>query len=297
MQNTTRKVLVTGGNGQLAQCLKSIEPVDLDVVYLDKAALDITDELAIASCLEEISPDYVINCAAYTSVDGAELNHELANRINHLGVLYLAKACAKNRIKVIHISTDFVFDGKARKPYPTEASCAPINVYGNSKLSGELVLADTLPEDAMIIRTSWLYSEYGSNFVKTMLRLLETEEKLRVVHDQRGSPTYAMGLAKLIWYVLETRQFTPGLFHWCDKGDTTWYDFVIQIGESALKRKIISRKAPTMPILSTEYPGAAERPMYSSLYCYPTIKRYKKILHLPWQQQLNTMLDNLAKST
>jgi dTDP-4-dehydrorhamnose reductase len=289
-----RKVLVLGADGQLGQCLKVKTPDDLDVQYVNKQHLDLTIRKSISAALDEVQPDYIINCAAYTNVDGAESNRDLAANINHFGVMDLANHCAERRIKIIHISTDFVFDGKARKPYHPDGICSPLGVYGQTKLLGEVALAQIMPEDTMIIRTSWLYSEFGSNFVKTMLKLFETNESFRVVYNQQGSPTYAMGLAELIWHVLETRQFSSGVYHWCDKGVTTWYDFANEIGRRALAKGIISKKGAAFPILSSEYLTAAERPMYSALYSYPTLKRYPKIRQLPWQDQLDRMLDELV---
>lgn len=289
-----RKVLVLGADGQLGQCLKVKTPEDLDVQYVNKQHLDLATRGSISAALDEFQPDYIINCAAYTNVDGAESNRDLAANVNHFGVMDLANLCAERRIKIIHISTDFVFDGKARKPYHPDDICSPLGVYGQTKLLGEVALAQIMPEDTMIIRTSWLYSEFGSNFVKTMLKLFETKESFRVVHNQQGSPTYAMGLAALIWHVLETRQFSSGVYHWCDKGVTTWYDFANEIGRRALDKGIISKKGAAFPILSSEYPTAAERPMYSALYSYPTLKRYPKVRQLPWQDQLDRMLNELV---
>ena len=263
---------------------------------MGRSDFDLTDKDSIQDNLDTRQPDYVVNCAAYTDVDGAESNRDLAANVNHFGVMDLAKACAARRVKIIHISTDFVFDGKARKPYKPDDTCSPVSTYGQTKLLGESALAQIMPEDTMVIRTSWLYSEYGSNFVKTMLRLFDTKEEFRVVHNQQGSPTYARGLATLIWHILETRQFAPGVYHWCDKGVTSWYEFATEIGKRGLEKGLITRKGIAMPILSSEYPAAAERPMYSALYSYPTLKKYPKIKQLPWQDQLNAMLDTLREA-
>jgi len=290
-----RRVLVSGSSGQLGSCLRTQEKNGLESVFLERSQFDLCDKLSMDRALDEYKPDYVVNCAAYTNVDGAEADRDAAANVNHFGVLDLANSCAKRRIKIIHISTDFVFDGKARKPYQPNDICSPIGVYGQTKLLGEVELGQIMPEDTMIIRTSWLYSEFGSNFVKTMLRLFETKEEFRVVHNQQGSPTYAQGLAALIWHVLETRQFSAGVYHWCDKGVTTWYDFANEIGNRGLMKGLISNKGAAFPILSSEYPTAAERPVYSALYSYPTLKRYPKIRQLPWQDQLDRMLDALVE--
>ncbi|MFT5048192.1 MAG: dTDP-4-dehydrorhamnose reductase [Porticoccaceae bacterium] len=289
-----KKVLVSGCSGQLGQCLQDHELKELDAIYLDRSNFDLTSKDSMARALDLYKPDYVVNCAAYTNVDGAESDRDAAANINHFGVMDLANLCSERRIKIVHVSTDFVFDGKDRKPYQPSDLCSPLGVYGQTKLLGELALAQIMPEDTMVIRTSWLYSEYGANFVKTMLRLFETKDTFRVVHNQQGSPTYAQGLASLIWHVLETRQFSSGVYHWCDKGITTWYDFANEIGRRALEKGIISKKGTAFPILSSEYLTAAERPMYSALYSYPTLKRYPKIRQLPWQDQLDHMLDELV---
>jgi dTDP-4-dehydrorhamnose reductase len=291
--NVMRKVLVSGSSGQLGRCLQDHNLTELEAVFLDRSAFDLSNKASMEEALDEYKPDYVVNCAAYTNVDGAESDQDAAANVNHFGVMDLANLCAERRIKIIHISTDFVFDGTARKPYQPDDLCSPIGVYGRTKLLGESALAQVMPEDTMIIRTSWLYSEYGSNFVKTMLRLFETKEEFRVVHNQQGSPTYAQGLASLIWHILEARQFAPGVYHWSDKGVTTWYDFANEIGNRGLEKGLISKKGAALPILSSEYPTAAERPMYSALYIYPTLKRYPKIRQLPWQDQLDQMLDAL----
>jgi dTDP-4-dehydrorhamnose reductase len=296
MPPTSRKVLVTGASGQLGQCLQDDHLTEIDAIYLDRADFDLASKASMEAALDQYKPDYIVNCAAYTNVDGAESDRDSAANVNHFGVMDLANLCADRKIKVIHISTDFVFDGKSRKPYKPEDVCSPLGVYGQTKLLGESALCQIMPEDSMIIRTSWLYSEYGANFVKTMLRLFDTKEEFRVVHNQQGSPTYAQGLAALIWHVLETRQFSPGIYHWCDKGITTWYDFANEIGTRGYEKGLIANKGIALPILSSEYPTAAERPMYSALYSYPTLKKYAKIRQLPWQDQLGRMLDALTKA-
>ena len=296
MLTTLRRVLVTGSRGQLGRCLQDHNLTDLEAIFLDRSKFDLTKKSSMEEALDEYKPDYIVNCAAYTNVDGAESDPDTAANVNHFGVMDLANLCAERRIKIIHISTDFVFDGKARKPYQPDDPCSPVAVYGQTKLLGESALAQILPEDTMIIRTSWLYSEYGANFVKTMLRLFETKDSFRVVHNQQGSPTYAQGLAALIWHVLESRQFAAGVYHWSDKGVTTWYDFANEIGSRGLAKGLIRTKGAVLPILSSEYPAAAERPMYSALYIYPTLKRYPKIRQLPWRDRLDQMLDALNLS-
>lgn len=293
MQSTSRRVLVTGSRGQLGRCLQFTLPddVDLRVTFSTSEDFNLTDVQSMRIVLDELRPDYIVNCAAYTDVDGAEDNPDQASAVNHFALIDLAGLCAERKIKLLHISTDFVFDGKARKPYPPEHECSPVSQYGRTKALGERAVAQALPEDSMIIRTSWLYSEFGSNFVKTMLKLYENQDSFRVVHNQKGSPTYAIGLAKLIWHILGTRQFSPGVFHWCDKGEVSWYDFAVEIGNRATNKGIISKSGVAMPILSSEYGAKAVRPNYSCLYCYPTLKKYPKMRQLPWRDRLDQMLD------
>lgn len=298
MQSTFRKVIVTGANGQLGRCLHSIAPQtdDLKIYFFGKADFDLRNKAAMQATIDELEPDYIINCAAYTNVDDAEDEIQEAQALNYFALVDLCNICSEKRIKLMHISTDFAFDGKARKPYPPDSPTDPINAYGQSKVLGERAILHAIPEDAMIIRTSWLYSEYGSNFVKTILHLYNTRKEFHVVHNQKGTPTYARGLAEVIWHVIETRQFSPGIYHWCDKGQTTWYDFAIAIGEKGVRKGLIENKGAAFPILSSEYPAKARRPMYSCLYSYPTLKRYSKLRQYPWQDQLEKMLDVLVDS-
>lgn len=298
MHSAFRRVIITGADGQLGRCLRSIAPkgTDLEVFFLGHSEFDLLDVAGMTATIDEIKPDYIVNCAAYTDVEGAEDNPDDAENLNHFALIDLSNICAERRIKLFHISTDFVFDGKARSPYYTDAQTGPLNIYGRTKVLGEHAILTAIPEDAMIIRTSWLYSEFGSNFVKTMLHLYNTQESFRVVHNQVGTPTYALSLAELIWHVLVTRQFTPGIYHWCDKGKTTWYDFAITIGEKSVRKGLIEsveKRAAAMPILSSEYPTKAERPMYSCLFTYHTIRRYGKIHQYSWQDQLERMLSRL----
>lgn len=301
MRSAFRRVIVTGADGQLGLCLRSIAPkgTDLKIFFFGHSEFDLLDVDGMRSTIEDINPDYIVNCAAYTDVEGAEDNPDDAQNLNHFALIDLSNICAERKIKLFHISTDFVFDGRSRKPYNTDDLCGPLNIYGRTKVLGEHAIQVAIPEDSMIIRTSWLYSEFGSNFVKTMLHLYNTQESFRVVHNQEGTPTYALGLAELIWHVLVTRQFTPGIYHWCDKGKTTWYDFAIAIGEKGVRKGLIEsmeKKAAAMPILSSEYLTKAERPMYSCLYSYHTLRRYTKFRQFLWQDHLERMLGRLIAS-
>jgi dTDP-4-dehydrorhamnose reductase len=284
---------VTGGDGQLGQCLRKSQPSGLEARYYNRSEFDLTDVSAMSAVLEAFEPAYIVNCAAYTNVDGAEDNEETAAAINASGVGELATLALKLDIKVIHISTDFVFDGKASAPYSPKAQPNPEGAYGRTKLDGEHVLRDKLPDASMVIRTSWLYSEFGGNFVKTMLRLFETKESFQVVEDQKGTPTYGEGIAKLIWHIVATDSLRPGIFHWSDSGVTSWYEFAKTIGEQGLAIGLLSRRAELGPILAADYGSAAPRPAFSVLDCTDTTDSYPDVPQTQWQENLDLMLSNL----
>ena len=246
------KILVTGSNGQLGSELKELLP---NAIFTDADVLDITNPNAINSFVKNNNIEIIINCAAYTAVDKAEDEHELAQRINCDG----PKNLAETGCKIIHISTDYVFDGKACQPYTPDNKPAPISVYGKTKLAGETAVIESAKE-YIIIRTAWLYSSYGNNFVKTMRRLGSERETINVVYDQIGSPTYAKDLAETIVKILpQMNNNTNGIYHFSNEGVCSWYDFAKEIMElSNLSCKV-------SPILSAEYPTKATRPFYSVL--------------------------------
>lgn len=245
--------LVTGANGQLGSELKLL--LGTSAVYVDRDELDISDELAVKEYLERNSFDGIINCAAYTAVDNAEDEPEEANKANHLGPKWLAKygKC------IIHISTDYVFDGTSHVPYREDHQASPLSVYGKTKLAGEKAVQEQA-ETAIIIRTAWVYSSYGNNFVKTMLRLGKERESLSVVSDQIGSPTSAADLAKAIVGILpQIKQNRKEIYHFTNEGICSWYDFAIAVMEMAgLPSKVF-------PIESKDYSTKAVRPFYSVL--------------------------------
>ena len=254
-------VLVTGGNGQLASCIKAVEKHhnDLNVIYTDYLELDICDLNQVQAFFKSNEDiNYCINCAAYTAVDKAETETETAYQINALGAKNLALACREHGVCLIHISTDFVFDGKKREPYLETDVAEPISVYGVSKLQGEIEIKQFLREH-FIIRTSWLYSEYGNNFMKTMLRLAETRGEISVVSDQTGTPTYARDLAEVIVHIIQLKSKKYGTYHYSCTGETNWYDF----SKAIFKEKGI--KINVNPINTKAYPTPAERPMFSVL--------------------------------
>ncbi len=256
----TANVLVTGANGQLGQCLKALSSgcAGINFEFVSSAQLDIANRQDIDVFFRNKNYDYCINCAAYTAVDLAEKEEVKAFLINAESVQHLANACKVNSVTLIHFSTDFVFDGKKSSPYTEDDQPNPINVYGSSKLKGETYIQSVL-EHYFIIRTSWLYSEYGHNFVKTMLRLSSEKDKLTIVNDQIGSPTHAMNLAEFVIRIIISKSSQYGIYNYSNSGETSWHEFAKAIFE--LKQK----KITILPIPTTEYPTPASRPKYSVL--------------------------------
>lgn len=252
------KLLITGANGQLGRCLQDVAKryPGYDFHFKTSKELDITSKEQINNLFDHERFDYCINCAAYTAVDKAETDLENAFLVNAEAVKYLAEACKDNNTILIHISTDFVFDGTKTTPYTEEDAPNPINVYGASKLKGEQYVQDILG-DYFIIRTSWVYSEYGHNFVKTMLRLGAEREELNVVNDQIGSPTYARDLAEAIMKIISLKATNYGIYHYSNEGSISWYDFAKAIF------KINEMNVHVNPISSEAYRTAAKRPIFS----------------------------------
>ncbi len=254
------KILVTGGNGQLAQCLKDvvINDNELNVDFQDLPVLDITNKQQLESYFSKNELDYCINCAAYTAVDLAEEQSDLAYAVNAEGPKNLAEVCKKYQVKLLHISTDFVFDGKKQTPYIETDMPNPLGVYGVSKWQGERYIQGAM-QDYFIIRTSWLYSEYGNNFMKTMLRLSETRDEISVVSDQIGAPTYAGDLAEVLIKIILSSSTNYGIYHYSNSGAISWYDFAVEIF------KQFGKKIYVKPIKTEDYTTAAKRPEYSVL--------------------------------
>jgi len=257
------KVLITGTNGQLGWELQRTLPDGFQLFPFDHSQLDITNALTVGHVVHDINPDLIINTAAYTAVDKAEEETGKAYAVNAQGAATIAQAAAESNARLIHISTDFVFDGSKSTPYLPSDSTNPLGVYGASKLEGEKQVADILPE-ALIIRTGWLYSAYGHNFVKTMLKLMNDREELSVVGDQVGTPTWARGLAKSIWDLIAKPEI-KGIVHWTDAGVASWYDFAVAIQEEAITLGLLKKEVPIYPINTKEYPTPAQRPSYSVL--------------------------------
>jgi len=254
-------ILVTGSNGQLGSELKFLSKDKKDKFFFkDRETLDITHEDAIRKFVEGNNVDVIINCAAYTAVDKAQTDEESADAINHQAVKFLAQISKEKNIKLIHISTDYVFDGTNHKPYKEDDATVPKSVYGKTKLAGEKALQAVNPKNSIIIRTSWVYSSFGANFVKTMLTLSKDREELSVVYDQVGTPTYARDLAKAILKIVsKVENKNVEIYHYSNEGVLSWYDFAKEI------MKMAKRACTIHPIESFEYPTPAPRPHFSIL--------------------------------
>lgn len=284
------KILVVGGNGQLGNCFNKISsefPLEYDFRFADYDTLDITNKEQVDSYFSDYQPNYCINASAYTAVDLAETEKEKAFAVNAEGVEHLADACAELGIDLIHISTDYVFDGETQIPYTEDDFTSPRSVYGSSKREGEILALDKNPK-TIVIRTSWLYSEFNKNFVKTMLSLFQTKEELNVVADQFGQPTNANDLAEAVMKIIATEEKEYGIFHFSNEPETNWCDFARKIAEfSGSKIKINA-------ITTTEYPAPAKRPMRSTM-CLDKIEEVYGIEIKHWENSLEKCVEILTK--
>ena len=284
----TAKVLLTGAAGQLGQAIQQRRPHAAQLVAHDRNTLDITDAAAVARVMAATQPDVVINAAAYTAVDKAERDPDGAFRVNADGALHVARAAATHGARIIQISTDFVFDGDSHRPYRPEDRCSPVNAYGASKRAGELAALDH-GLSPLIIRTSWLYSAAGMNFVTTMLRLFRRQLPVRVVNDQAGSPTWAASLADVIWAAV-ARPGATGVMHWADAGAATWHALAEQLLTDAVDLGIVPVGSTVEAVTTEEYGSPTPRPRYSVLDTSATADTLG-CSPAPWRTNLRTMLE------
>lgn len=284
-----KKVLVTGANGQLGSEIKVLagDYPAFDFVFTDIAEFPLDKESEIISNFQLLQPDIVINCAAYTAVDKAEQDQVTADAINHLAIATLASLCQESGSRLVHISTDYVFDGTSPIAYKEDDVPNPKSVYGVTKLAGEIACSQKCP-DSIIIRTAWVYSEFGNNFVKTMLRLMTERESLGVVNDQIGSPTYAADLAQVILTILDSGKWEPGIYHYSNQGEISWFDFAMDIKEIAQK------SCEVKGIPASSYPTPAERPAFS-LLDKTKIKTVYGIEPVEYKTSLKIMMARLGK--
>lgn len=284
-------VLITGAKGQLGLEIASLEtkfPYFI-LFFADKSLLNIADFKEVESYISKNKIDVIVNCAAYTNVDKAEDEPEMANEINHLAVKNLAVTAKKHSLKLIHISTDYVFDGESSIPYSERDSTNPQNVYGSTKLKGEEALLKINPKNSIIIRTSWVYSEYGHNFVKTMLRLSKEKKSIAVVFDQIGSPTYAKDLAKVLLQIIpKINHESVQIYHYANKGDCSWFQFASAI------MKIAQQSCKVLPINTSEFKTKTKRPKFSLMNTEKIQQKFN--LEIPnWEDSLNKCILKIKK--
>ena len=284
---SVQRALVLGAAGQLGQVCMDSAPETVAAEGVSRASCDVTDDASLRKVLDEVDPQVVINAAAYTAVDAAEDNPESADAVNANAPAMLGALCAQRGLRLVHISTDFVFDGRAHRPYTPGADPSPLGVYGASKWRGEQAVLASGAGHALV-RTSWVYGPGGRNFVMTMLRLMREQGRVRVVNDQIGSPTSARGLADVCW-LLALHGDASGVFHWSDAGAISWYDFACGIHDEALALGLLSAPATIEPIPTEAFPTKAQRPAYSVLDCSATCSALNVTQQL-WRDALRDML-------
>lgn len=280
------KAMIVGAGGQLGRSLVASAPPEVTPLSLGRSALDISDEVAVRSRMEAEKPDLLFNAAAYTAVDKAESEEDAASVINARAVGLLAEAARAVGCRFIHVSTDFVFDGKGGSPYLPDALTNPLGVYGRTKLEGERLAGSA----ALIVRTAWVYAPQGRNFVRTMLRLMAERSEVRVVADQIGTPTYAPALAAALWRLAE--KAVVGVHHYTDAGAASWYDFAVAIQEEALALGLLKTAVPVIPISTDEFPTPARRPSYSVLDKRSTYTHLGRAAP-HWRENLRLMLKEI----
>lgn len=285
------KVLVAGAGGQLGRALIESVPSTIELIARDRRSLDVADRDAIGRAIESLEPAVVVNATAYTAVDKAEAESELAHRINAEAPGWIAEACRSHGSRLVHVSTDFVFDGRAARPYRPHDPTGPLSVYGATKLEGERRVLREHPDGSAIFRTAWLYDAANRNFATTMLRLMGERPVVRVVADQFGTPTSVRGLARAIWRAIEAD--VTGILHWTDAGSASWYDFAEAIRRLGQSRGIVPSGVRIEPISTEEYPTPATRPAFSVLDKASTWQALE-LAGVHWQDALAETLGSLS---
>ncbi len=285
-------IVIIGKSGQLAfELSRTLKNSEHHVTFLGRDDIDITSSESIDATLSSLSVDVLINASAYTAVDKAEDDTEACNAINTLAVKNLASFCKAKGAFMVHVSTDYVFNGHKGSPYLTNDPIEPQGAYGKSKAEGEKALLEILPEASCLIRTAWVYSSHGNNFVKTMLRLMGDKPQLAVIDDQIGTPTWAKGLGEACVSAAENK--TAGVYHWTDEGVASWYDFALAIQELGVEKGLLDKSIPVLPIPSSQYPTPAKRPHYSVLDKQTAREAFASCKPTHWRKQLASMLDEL----
>ena len=283
------RVLVLGGEGQVARAIVAAAPSQHTVIAKSRRDVDISDPAAVAAALAREPVDWIVNGAAYTAVDLAEEQVESATLANDTAVGVLEAACAKSGCRLLHLSTDFVFDGSSGRAYLPTDPTNPLSAYGRTKLGGERRVLDA--GSGIVLRTSWVYASAGRNFALTMLRLMREKDRLSVVADQIGTPTWASSIARAIWGLIEVNA-PGGIYHWADLGVASWYDFALAIQEEALGKGLLARAVPITPIATADYPTKAVRPRFSVLDTSAT-RALVPVQAQHWRHNLRQMLDEL----
>jgi dTDP-4-dehydrorhamnose reductase len=285
------RVLLTGADGQVGRALAKSRPAAVELIAMTRAELDICDARRVAEEMRARRPDLVINAAAFTAVDRAETERDAAENANAVGPRVLADAVAAIDGRLFHLSTDYVFNGESSTPYDPEDRPDPLNEYGRSKLRGDIAVASVLPERSIVLRTTWVYSATGRNFVRTMLGLMKQRDSVRVVADQIGTPTAAQSIAEVLWRFAE-RSTARGVYHWTDAGIASWYDFAVAIAEEAAALGELKSEINVIPITTSEYPTPARRPRFSLLDCRKTVED-AGIAQVHWRVWLRRIMREL----
>ena len=286
------RALVLGAGGQVGQTCMAVAPPYVSAIGLARSECDITDSAALKQAMGDLRPQLVINAAAYTAVDKAEEEADVAHAANADAPALIANLCGQYQSRLVHLSTDFVFDGKGHKPYLPEAQPSPLGVYGQTKWQGEQAVLEC-GTHGVVLRTSWVYAPGGRNFVLTMLRLMRDRGEVKVVSDQIGSPTSTRGLAAICW-ALALDHDAVGVYHWSDAGAISWFDFACAICEEALKLGLLSQPAVLEPITSEMFPTKAQRPAYSVLDSSATCSTLG-VSQRPWRDALRDVLRSLQQ--
>jgi dTDP-4-dehydrorhamnose reductase len=289
------KVVVTGAGGQLGRALADSTPAQVEVTGLTHSQLDVGNAQAVMDSIHSQRPDLIINAGAYTAVDKAESEPEAAERANTAGPHNLAAAARATGARLVHISTDFVFDGRASRPYAPDAATNPQSTYGRTKRGGETAVLQALPDRSVILRTAWVYAAQGSNFVRTMLRLMASKDHVRVVADQVGTPTAVSSLAEVVWSFAARPDLT-GIYHWTDAGVASWYDFAVAIAEESAALGLLPAQVRVDPIGTEEYPTPAKRPAYSVLDKRSLLRELPVQAH-HWRVNLRSVLKQIAAAS